>query len=314
MIDTLGINARSLSAFVLYQQSKKESDYKRWLRTLQSERASELLGEKLLLSEVDKLIQGVEVLEGALQKGEVRGIHEKLEKCHQLLARDVSTLRERCAGMQRIIDAHTDALAIASAPLSAEQLSLQQDLRQSSTEMQSKLTELERGVTQLRAGLADASRPEADANGQARPRPTVEAVTSTINTMTTMAEKKSGDVDMLEAQIRKLGIDVSRAPSSHSPARNVDGSPFQTPQKQIRFPLSPGSRDLTDGGSRSAYHTPESSGRFRTSLLGRSTATALVLPDDASQWREKSQRKKEIAGQVRTALGSRKVKVRASDA
>ncbi|KAL1956524.1 hypothetical protein VTO42DRAFT_7087 [Malbranchea cinnamomea] len=316
MIDTLGINSRSLSAFLLYQESQRESDYKRWLRVLESDKASDLRDEKILLSEIDKLPQGVEALEAALQKGQVYGIQEKLSKCHQLLSRDIATLRGQCAGMRRAIDAHVDAVAITSAPLSAEQSSLQQDLRQSFTAMQSKLADLERDITQLRAAIADASQPDSSSSRSARP--TVEAVTSTINTMTNMAEKKSGDIDVLEAQMRKLGIDVSSSVMSPSPRRHADvSSPFQTPQgKQLsRVPLTPGSRDTVDAAVRTAYHTPESVGRFRSSLLGRSPMNgtpswAVPSQEETSRWRAKARRRKELADHVRNALESRQVKVR----
>lgn len=322
MIDTLGINSRSLSAFLLYQETKKESDYKRWLRTLEGDRATDLLNEKLLLSEIDKLPRGVERLHEALEKGQVHGIHEKLEKCRQLVGKDVATLRGQCASMRRTLDSHTDVQAIASAPLSAEQSSLQQDLRQSFTDIQSKLADLERDISQLRAGVADASQPDSSAKGSARP--SVEAVTSTINTMTNMAEKKSGDIDVLEAQMKKLGIDhaCSSSVGSPRPSRGTETSPFQTPQrKQLRFPMTPGSRDTADGVAHTAYHTPDSAGRLRSSLLGKSPldgangspSPEVVPADDVSRYRARTQRRKELAGHVRTALQGRKGKIRALD-
>lgn len=318
MIDTLGINSRSLSSYLLFQESNKDTDYKRWMRTLESDKAGKLLDEKVLLAEIDKLPLGVQTLESALQKGQVHGIQDKVSRCHQLLTRDVATLRGQCANMRRTIDAHVDEIAIASAPLSAEQLSLQQDLRQSYTEMQSKLTDLERDITQLRAGLADASQPDSTPSGGRTGRPTVEAVTSTINTMTSMAEKKSGDIDVLEAQMRKLGLDLAASVIS-SPGRHVDAaSPFHTPQRKMaRFPLTPGSRD-TDTMPRTTYHTPESTGRFRSSLLGRSPingtpSRTVASPEDATRWKSKSQRRMELTEHVRSALENRQVKVRGLD-
>ena len=295
---------------------KRQTDYKRWLSALENDKAGELLHEKVLLSEVSKLPQGVAALEAALQKGQVQGIQDKVNRCQQLLTRDVVTLRGQCASMRRTLDAYVDEIAIASAPLSVEQSSLQQELRQNFTQMQDKLSQLESELTQLRASLADASQHSA-ANETRTARPTVEAVTSTINTMTNMAERKSGDIDVLEAQMRKLGIDMSSSVMSPSPARRADTtSPFHTPQrKTARFPLTPGSRD-TDGFLRTTYHTPESAGRLRSSLLGRSpingtpTRAVIASPDDAARFKDKAQRRKQLTGHVKKALEKRQVKVR----
>ena len=318
MIDTLGINSRSLSSFLLYQESNKDADHKRWLGTLESNKAGDLLDENVLLAEVNKLPQGVAALEAALQKGQVHGIQDKVNRCQQLLTRDVATLRGQCASMRRTLDAHVDEIAIASAPLSLEQMSLQQELRQNFIQMQDKLAELESEITHLRASLADASQ-HTTANGSRTARPTVEAVTSTINTMTNMAERKSGDIDALEAQIRKLGIDVSASVMSPSPARADTGSPFHTPQRRTaRLPLTPGSRD-TDGFPRTAYHTPESAGRLRSSLLGRSpmngtpSRAVVASPDNAARFKAKVQRRKELTDHVKKALENRQVKVRGLD-
>ncbi|KAK2744432.1 hypothetical protein FQN55_006759 [Onygenales sp. PD_40] len=326
MIDTLGINSRSLSSFLLYQETEKEPNCKQWLRILQSESPNDILEEKLLLTEVDKLVEGVRVLDNALQEQQVQTIEEKLEKCHQLFSKDLVTLRGQCASLRRTIDAHTDTLAIASAPLSAEQATLQQDLRKASTAVQSKMANLEKEISLLRARIADSTKPESGMNGSTRrkamARPTVEAVTSTITTMTSMAEKKSGDIDVLEAQLRRLGIDVSSSVQS----RSREASPYLTPppKRPSRLPTTPGSRGSVDGGIRSSYHTPESSShlRFRSSLLGStgksllqnvSGPSDLVLAEDSQRWKTKTARRREVVGHVRTALLDRKVKVRGMD-
>ncbi|PGH04645.1 hypothetical protein AJ80_08479 [Polytolypa hystricis UAMH7299] len=327
MIDTLGINSRSLSSYLLFQETAKEPDFGKWLSMLQSEYPSDILDERLLLSEVDKLKAGVEVLDKALLQGKVESLDEKLEKCQQLFSKDLVTLRGQCASIRRTIDVHTDSVAIASAPLSAEQAALQQDLRKASTAVQSKMADLEKDISILRAKIADSSRPDSDVNGSSvsrrgrRPmtRPTVEAVTSTISTMTNMAEKKSGDIDVLEAQLRKLGIDVSGASVAQSPStRSREASPFLStppPKRHSRLPMTPGSRGSVD---RSAYHTPESTGavRFRSSLLssaGKGGGGNLVVGGGGGEWKAKALRRREMVGHVRNALASRKVHVRGMD-
>ncbi|EEH11478.1 conserved hypothetical protein [Histoplasma capsulatum G186AR] len=350
MIDTLGINSRSLSSFLLYQHTAKEPNYKHWLTTLQSEHPSDILEDQLLLSEVDKLAAGIKELNSLLQQQQLQKVEETFENCQRLFSKDLVTLRGQCASLRRSIDAHVDTVAIASAPLSAEQATLQQDLRQASTELQSKMANLEKEISILRAKIADSAKPDSDGssiNGstgrRSMARPTVEAVTSTIATMTNMAEKKRSDIDVLEAQLRKLGIDVSGA--SGGPAgtgsarsRSREASPFLTPPRGqrglSRVPVTPGSRGSVDGavGTRSAYHTPESATRahvrFRSSLLGSAGKKSSLLhsvsgpgelvlasEEDTQRWMAKTKRRREIVGHVRTVLvdGTRKARVRGMD-
>ncbi|EGD93526.1 hypothetical protein TESG_01071 [Trichophyton tonsurans CBS 112818] len=315
MIDTLGINSRSLSSFLLYEESAKENDYKRWLRTLRSDKCSDLLNERQLLSEVDKLCVGVDALDEALQKGRVEGVQEMFDQCQQLISKDLVTLRGQFANLQRTLDAHTDSIAIASAPLTPEQAALQQDLRKAATDTRSKVADLERDITIFRARIADASRLAGVDGDRKMARPTVEAVTSTISTMTNMAERKSGDVDVLEAQLRRMGIDVSASPA---PGRSREASPFLTPAKKApagRFPVTPGSQTSQDGYGRSVYQTPESAAaqRFRSSLLGRSSTPDMVVSEDLESWRTKTARRKEVVGHLRSSLSKRKVKIRTLD-
>lgn len=319
MIDILGMNSRSLSSFLLYQDNAKESDYKNWMSILQGDTPGDIVNEKLSMAEVGKLKESLNVLERDLQRGIAESAQEKLEQLHKLFSKDLMTLRGQFASFRKSIDMHTDAIAVASAPLSAEQATLQQDLRKASGEVQSKIADLEREISILRARIADSSKTESDTQSRkATTRPTVEAVTSTISTMTNMAEKKSGDIDVLEAQMKKLGLDIDLSAS-----RSREGSPFATPEpkRRSRFPMTPGSHSSIDGGFRSSYHTPESSGlrqKFRSSLLGSSSGganntTDAVLFDDAPRWKAKAARRKEIIGHVRTALSNRKVDVRNMD-
>ncbi|PLB55639.1 hypothetical protein P170DRAFT_452952 [Aspergillus steynii IBT 23096] len=313
MVDTLGINARSLSCFLLYQKSSADSD---WIEKLQGEYPSESLDEKLRLSEIEKFDNAVLKLSALLEKHRLQGVDQKLEACHALLSKEIITLRTQCASIQKTLDAHTDAAAIVSAPLSAEQLALQQDLRKTSTDIQAKLADLESAVSLLRARIADAPR-----DGASRPskRPTVEAVTSTISTMMNMAESKRSDIDVLEAQLKKLGIDTAASPGSR------EGSPFTTPRKGKNIlPTTPGSTASRDGPV-SSYHTPESAGRginFRSSVNGSARASRLrnvngvndlVSKTETVQWKVKSQRRQHLVGSLKKAIDEKKVKVRSAD-
>ncbi|KAF7162327.1 hypothetical protein CNMCM5623_007672 [Aspergillus felis] len=309
MIDTLGINSRALSSFLLYQQSPRDSE--RWIQTLKTDHPADVLDEEVLLGEIEKLDDAVLMLANSLQEQRVQQVEEKLETCRELLSKDILTLRGQCASIRKTLDAHTDTAAILSAPLSAEQANLQQDLRSAFTNLQASLADLESAVSILRAKIAEAPRP--DSSRQPTKRPTVEAVTSTIATMMNMAESKSSDVDVLEIQLKKLGIDTTGPPASR------EGSPFATPKKALaRFPTTPGSRGSIDG----PYHTPDSAGRFRSSINGSAKTSRLrniegvgelATKEETAQWKSKMLRRQHIIGNLKKVIEAKKSKVRGVD-
>ncbi|KAL4759250.1 FG-nucleoporin NUP159 [Aspergillus foveolatus] len=314
MVDTLGINARSLSSFLLYQQKSTDSN---WINILRSDSPTDILDEKLLLRQIEDLDSTASALADSLEKHRVQGVEEKLESCRELLGKDIFTLRSQCASIRKTLDAYTDAASIVSAPLSAEQANLQQDLRTSSAEIQTKLAELESAVSLLRAKIADS--PRADGSRPSTRRPTVEAVTSTIATMMNMVESKSGDIDVLEVQMKKLGFDTSAAPASR------EGSPFATPRKGLsRLPATPGSRGTLEDPV-SSYHTPDSTSRgvnMRSSINGSAKASRLRLVGlvndggdrrEVAQWKAKMQRKQHLLGSLRKAIEEKETKVRSVD-
>ncbi|KAJ6128971.1 hypothetical protein N7471_010188 [Penicillium samsonianum] len=316
MVDTLGINARSLAGFLLHQQPKKPSDIDEWVVVLNSDQPADILDTKMALKDIERFEELIASIAQSLDNQRVQGVDEKLEACRDLLTKQVVTLRGQFASIRKTLDAHTDIGAILEAPLSAEQGALQHDLRTTFTNIQVKMAALEQAVSLLRAKIADIPQ----ANGTGRNRPTVEAVTKTIATMMSMAEGKSTDIDVLEAQMRKLGVDI--APTG-PPSR--EASPFSTPRKNVagRIPMTPGSRGSIDG---SAYHTPDSVSRglnFRASINGSVRHSRLrsvegagepVLPqEDAVQYKAKKSRRQHLNANLKKAFEDKQAKVRGVD-
>ncbi|KAJ5495858.1 hypothetical protein N7539_000974 [Penicillium diatomitis] len=317
MVDTLGINARSMESFLLYQQPAQGSDHDTWVNILTSDNPSNILDEDLFLQDISIFEDVITSIGQNLDEQRLQGVEDKLNDCRALLTKDIVSLRAQFASIRKTLDALTDTGAILSAPLSAEQVTLQQDLRTTFTDLQGKLAELEQGVSMLRAKIADIPR-RGGAGAASRKRPTVEAVSSTIATMMSMAESKSSDIDVLEAQLKKLGFDTS---VSGSVSR--EGSPFATPRKAVgRFPATPGSRGSVDG---SAYHTPESAARglnFRASLNGSAKQSRLRSVDvagpvgvreESSQWKAKNQRRRQLIGSLKDAMEKKEKQVRGVD-
>ncbi|EPE04727.1 nuclear pore complex subunit [Ophiostoma piceae UAMH 11346] len=240
-----------------------------------------------------------------LRQSRVKGESEILADSEALL-REGSRLQVMHDDMVRVIQSQASPDQVAAArslPLSAEQATQQNDLRRTFTKFMERLVEAEQQIVLLRtkvATLAAASGAASGANGgKAPPVPTVDAVMRTIARMTAMAEKRSGDIDVLEAQIRKLNLNTSLSASAGargSPRR--EGSPFSTPQKfhqkRSSVAFAPGSTQRSGGGHRSSVMYAASPGPS----AGASTPTRRKLTGYSDQ--EKDQLRQKRAGRQRT--------------
>ncbi|KAF4904862.1 Nucleoporin NUP159 [Colletotrichum fructicola] len=239
MIDTLGLNARSLASFIVGH----DVGFK------QGGRRKEDLEdpEDWVLSEIDELGEVIDrSLARDLEYGRVQDVEEKLEACNEL-AREMSRLRSKQDDLKKIMMVRLDpdqADISRSLALSAEQAAQQNELRREYANFSKLLAEVEEALTLLKTKLASVSSASGKGNSNV---PTVEAVMRTINKMTSMVEKRSGDIDVLENQMRKLRF---------SSVNSREGSPMATPQRN--------SRSLIFSPERMATASP---GTLRNSLV-----------------------------------------------
>ena len=150
----------------------------------------------------------------------------------------------------------------------------------------------------------------ASSNGRPKGQaaPTVEAVMRTIGKITNMAEKKSGDIDLLESQMRKLRF------SSVDPARSREGSPFTTPNPK---------QSLRASGTYGFSYTPESATRnlqasFRSSTgsfssPGPRKKLSGYTADEKMLLKAKLGRRKEVLAGLKGALEKSGTNVRLMD-
>ncbi|KZL71837.1 nuclear pore complex subunit Nup159 [Colletotrichum tofieldiae] len=239
MIDTLGLNARSLASFLMGHDIGFKAGGRR-KEDLEDP-------ESWVLSEIDELGEVIDrSLAQDLEEGRVHDVEEKLEACNEL-AREMSRLRSKQDDLRKIIMVKTDpeqADLSRTLPLSAEQASQQNELRREYTNFTKLLAEAEEALTILKTRIAAAS--SASGKGSSK-MPTVEAVMRTISKMTSMVEKRSGDIDVLENQMRKLRF---------SSVNSREGSPMVTPQRN--------SRSIMFSPERTAMASP---GTMRNSLV-----------------------------------------------
>ena len=307
MIDTLGLNARSLEAFTK-GHSEMNQDGGRTRDDLEYD-ADWVLIEIVDLAKVEKSI------EADLEQGRLRGIPEKLNSCREM-QQEILKMNKRSIEMKRTIKARSDPdkiEALRAAPLSAEQSMMQHDLRKDFTNFQKLLAEVEEGVSLLRAKLASIE--SGKGQGPTRKVPTVEAVERTILKMTGMIEKKSGDIDVLELQMRKLNVTGN--------VSSREGSPFMTPPTSARknaLIRTPASKSSLNG--KAEFFTPRSSiGNFRNSMaidvsgMNGTPRKSIdqITDEDVKRYSNRARRRKEVNSSLKDALNKRGIRVRGMD-
>ena len=306
MIDTLGINSCSLKAFI-----KGHAElYKKSRRTRQDLEDD----QDWCLVEIDSLSNIVtKDLTTELDQGRIKDIVSKLEACADL-ERDLAKLRAKHEDIKTLLASYSDPENVAMArsqPLTAEQAVQQHDLRRDFTKFQKLLNEAEEGLTLLRAKLAS----QGTSNGNATPGPTVEAVMRTIMKMTNMAEKRSGDIDVLENQMRKLRLSSTTSNGSR------EASPFATPASKASM-RAPGT-----SSTYSAFYTPNSvkdaPHGFHASLTSSTHSYSRGTPprrkvsgfseDDKQRLKANAMRKKAVTDRLKKALEKNGVRVQPMD-
>lgn len=217
MIDTLGLNARSLENFIVGHAEAFRHD--------QRDKNELARAEDWTIGELDDLrIIISEDLVNDLSDARIEDVQEKIAECQEL-QRDLKRDFSKRAEIQKMINAKVDpeqALTNRSLPLTAEQAARQNDLRRDFARFTKTLAEAEESLTLLKAKVVSAK----VANGKAGSAPTIDAVVRTITKMTSMVEKRSGDVDVLENQMRRLRFNTgSPAPGFSHGTRSREGTP-----------------------------------------------------------------------------------------
>ena len=309
MIDTLGLNARSLEAFTI-GHSEMNKDAGRTREDLESD-------SDWCLVEIADLDASENALESDLNQGRLQNVKDKMDSC-RILQADLAKLRTKNADIKRIVDATADPdqiQALRAAPLSVEQSTLRHELRKDFTNFQKLLAEAEEGISMLRAKLA--SYDGANGKSMGQKVPTVEAVERTILKMTGMVEKKSGDIDLLETQMRKLNV-------LGSTINSREGSPFVTPptsaKKGQRVARTPASSSSVNGGAK--FYTPRSGkSGFGNSIISSNgdmnetlrKKMSQITTEEVSRYSAKAKRRKEVNSLLREALVRRGPRVRRLD-
>lgn len=223
MLDNLGLNARSVEEFI-----KGHSEFG---KDAGREREDLGNGDDWVLVEIEDLgsvervlerdVEGARVEGVAGMVGELVGMGKELRRWRREMVRIRETLRALGDPRER--------KRAREAPLSGDMKAEQAKVRGAFAEYQKRLAEAEDAVLVARAKIASAK-----GKMDTKAVPTVEAVENTIKKMTGMVQQRRDDIDVLEMQMRKLGIAREGTPSrptSSSLRSSVFGrsSAFNTP-------------------------------------------------------------------------------------
>ncbi|OCL12475.1 hypothetical protein AOQ84DRAFT_312162 [Glonium stellatum] len=318
MIDTLGINARSLSAFMKFHTEPQHAH----------ERTREDLEEVLdkgedgdwdedwCLVELEDLMVLEHELEQSLDAGRVSAVHDKLLQL-SALQRDVAKLRVKVTDVRQQIHARSDPEKLEffrMQPLPPEQAEQQRALRASFATLMKNLSEAEEAIVLLKTRLASMGGQKT----MGKQVPTVEAVTNTILKMTSMIEKKSGDIDVLETQMRKLRMGsealMLRSSRAGTPAR--DNSAFTTPptsRGRMAASMRSDTEDSSPGKTFGLFYTPDGTptrgpNGWSSAILKAAGASGLD-EEELEIYKEKAVKRKVLTDRLAAALLARGTRV-----
>ena len=293
MIDTLGINARSLKAFIKGHEEQHKPDGARSIEDLDE--------NDWCLIEIGDLPKIQDDLSEQLRSGSTEHAHEKIEECRRL-RKEIISLEPKRKEISSGVDSRSsgDDLAFAkTAPLSLDQITQQDQLRKKMANFQRLLAESEENVSVLRTKLASCD----TRNGKGPPlkKPTVEAVTKTIMKMTSIAEKKIADVDALENQMRTFRFSSAASQSSR------EGSPFN-PASSLR--KSTANLSASINGRQETPHRSNALERSTNGYRSPRKGVEGVSQEDVQRYREKIRRRQEINGIIKEVYEKRGPKIR----
>ncbi|KAI0009126.1 hypothetical protein F4779DRAFT_617957 [Xylariaceae sp. FL0662B] len=299
MIDTLGLNARSLAGFIKGHELSANKDHTRQDLAMPG---------NWTLAEIETLTDIIDRdLGEALDEARVIDMAEKLAQC-QDIQRELVRDRNKQADLKKAIASRMDpeqSLANRALPLSAEQAAQQSDLRREYAKLTKLLAGAEDNLTLLKAKIVSTG-----ANGKGGPTPTIEAVVRTITKLTSMVEKRSGDIDVLENQMRKLRVG-STGPGSReaSPLATPNGkrltaSSIFSPERSMRE--STPQRGSVMRHSLSNSVTSVGGGMFRTPPRRKLSGFGDV---EKKAVREKRERRTAVLGKLKGSLEKKGVTV-----
>lgn len=204
MVDTLGVNARTLEEYIKGTEELIKGE--REIDDLEPERI-----DTWTLAENTDLEVLIKDLDSKLDANRPENVRDTLLDLRDYHRKTVSLRNQRTELARTVTDIHALLDGVdpkggkPKAKLTPRQSNQLRDLRKQYANVQTQLAQAEDAASLLRAKIVtQEARNTGLDGGEPREVPTVEAVINTIAKMTRMAEMKRGDVDLLEARLKKL--------------------------------------------------------------------------------------------------------------
>ncbi|CAN8099223.1 unnamed protein product [Discula destructiva] len=284
MLLTLGLNARALGAFIKGHEQRQSTETR-------TKHELDNANDWVLCEaqDLDHILD--DELTPELEDARVQDVQDTWDTCQDLV-RELPRLRAKKNDLKNILDVVLNPEqedAASQMPLNAEQTAQRNALRQGYARVTKLMVEAETALTMLKTKLAALS-------GTSSAQPTVEAIMRTIARMTSAAEKRSGDIDIIESQMRKLRMTGSAAPSA-----SREGTPeaFRTPTPNKRSSLS-----RTMSGASAFSPSPMRSLNGSASRSGPSPRKKMsgFTADDKDAIRQKMEKRQAVLDRLRGKL------------
>lgn len=328
MVDTLGLNARSLQAFIKYHEQPQHSEG--LTRSALEEATYQGIDgpwyDKRSLGEIESLKELEDQLEREVLEGCAKNVVDKLSTLVRMLYSEVPKLNSKINEERRRIHNSKDPENVASlrkASLPKELADQQKALRSEYAKVLTQLGQAEEAVILVRSKLASRNAE----NGRMGAVPSVEAIKKTINKLIEITKDKNNEISLLEVQLRKVGLsDSTSRPTSSSShqattplrrsraAQARNESPFATPpitkskmslMELNRVALTPERSTESPSNGYGLFYTPQGSPTSGPKNLSR---IADMVDDDLDRLKEVAKRRKDVAGSLQVALANRGVK------
>jgi len=290
MIDTLGLNTRTIQAFIKgHLEHSKDAG---------RERSDLENADDWVLVEIENLGTVQEEVEAEVEAGRLQDVEAVVAELMGVRKGMSELLREGQAikkKLERLRDPKRRK-SVREAPLEEPLATEQRRMREGFARHQKLLVEAEEAVTVLRARIAAVQGKRDERNV-----PTVEAVENTIRKMTAMVRERSAEVDILERSMRKLGI-VASTPSGGSPTRPMTRDSMRSSTPLRSSLLGASMQKQTPAKAGMTFKTPG----YEDEEDGVEVEDGDEDPVEAErrkQWEEKVRKYKEKKARRKVALG-----------
>ncbi|KAL5431928.1 hypothetical protein PMIN07_008786 [Paraphaeosphaeria minitans] len=325
MVDTLGLNSRTLQAFIdFHENPQRDSQLDRLaLEEVLDDGQDGPWFENWSLCEIEDLMDLEDQFSHEVVTGGTQKVVDKLSKLVRIIQENAKLQSKVNEERRRIINAKDPEKleALRKAGLPKELADQQKALRRDYAQLLTQLAKAEDALILLRSKLVS----HGAQNGHTGAVPSVEAIKKTIGKLIDITKEKGHDIILLESQLRKTNLATDNGRPTPGPPRNaltpLRKSHARIPERESPFATPPTSRktvslrelnhvamtpeqNQTPSKGYGLFYTPQGSLSAEGDLAG----LADRVDDNLERLRETARRRRSIAATLKAALADRGIK------